>query len=231
MRVAIMQPYFLPYIGYFKLISQVDTFVVYDDVNFIKRGWINRNNILVNEKAFLFTVPLKLASQNKLINEIEIDINSIWKDSLLKTIQLSYAKAPFFEEVYPIIEEIVGFKEKNISKFIIYSLKRICDFLDIKTNILISSEIRKNNDLKGQEKIIEICQKLGATEYLNASGGKDLYEQNEFLNKNICLKFIGSSSITYSQFKNTFIPYLSIIDVMMFNSSKSIVEFLNSDNL
>lgn len=226
-----MQPYFLPYIGYFKLISQVDTFVIYEDVNFIKKGWINRNNILVNGKQFLFTIPLKLASQNKLINEIEIDENSAWKNNLLKTIYLAYSKAPFFDEVYPVIQEIIEFQETNISKFIIYSLKRICNFLDIKTNIIISSELEKNNHLKGQEKIIEICQKLDATQYINAPGGKDLYEEKEFLNKNIILKFIDASPIIYPQFKNTFIPYLSIIDVMMFNSSKTILEFLNSDNL
>ena len=96
MKAAVMQPYLFPYIGYFQLINAVDTFVVYDDVNYIKKGWINRNSILVNEKPFLFTVDLKEVSQNKLINEITIDENSNWKKNILRTIELSYKKAPFF---------------------------------------------------------------------------------------------------------------------------------------
>ncbi len=221
-----MQPYFLPYIGYFKLIKEADTFVVYDDVNFIKKGWINRNNILVNEQQFLFTIPLQYVSQNKLINEIEIDENSEWKKGLLKTINHAYSKAPFFKEVYPLIKKIIEFQETNIAKFILYSLEQVCCFLEIKTNIIISSDIKKINILKGQEKIIDICQKLGATYYLNASGGKSLYDENQFLNGNIFLKFIEPPQITYPQFKNTFIPYLSIIDVLMFNSLESIQDFL-----
>lgn len=226
-----MQPYFLPYIGYFKLINEVDAFVVYDDVNYIKKGWINRNNILVNGQQILFTIPLKSISQNKLINQIEIDENTGWRKDLLKTIRQSYSKAPFFEEAYPLIEKIIEFQEANVSKFIIHSLKEICYFLKIQTNIIISSNLEKNNNLKGQEKIIEICQKLDATNYLNASGGKNLYDENAFLSKKISLKFIEPPQVIYPQFKNTFIPYLSIIDVLMFNSCESIQVFLNKDNL
>jgi hypothetical protein len=226
MKVAIMQPYFFPYIGYFQLINAVDTFVVYDDVNFIKKGWINRNNILVNNEQFLFTVALKSASQNKLINQISIDENSSWRIDLLKTIKLAYSKAPFFEQVFPLIQDIITKDEINISKLIIYSLNKICGFLSIKTNIIISSEIEKNNNLKGQDKIIEICKKLNATNYINASGGIALYDKNVFLDNNITLDFIKSSPIIYKQFENTFVPYLSIIDLMMFNSVEKINKFL-----
>ncbi|QOG03800.1 WbqC family protein [Flavobacterium sp. MDT1-60] len=231
MKVAIMQPYFFPYIGYFQLINAVDTFVIYDDVNFIKKGWINRNNILVNKKQFLFSIDLKGASQNRLINEIEIDENSHWKADLLKTIRFAYAKAPFFENVFPIIKNIVEHNEINVSKLIVYSLQKICNFLSIETEILISSDLNKNKYLKSQNKIIEICKKLDATTYINAIGGLTLYDEELFLKNNISLSFIKSNPVNYSQFKEVFIPHLSIIDVMMFNSPERIKDFLNQCEL
>ena len=231
MKVAIMQPYFLPYIGYFQLINAVDVFVIYDDVNFINKGWLNRNNILVNGKEFLFNINLQEASQNKVINQINIEGNSNWKKKLLKTITLSYKKAPFFVEVFPIMENILGQEEKNLAKFISYSLQKICSFLSIETTIVISSEIEKNNNLKGQNKIIEICKKLQGDKYINAVGGIELYDKDIFSKHGISLNFIKSNLIIYSQFKNEFIPWLSIIDVMMFNSPEQIKEFLSQYDL
>ena len=231
MKVAIMQPYFMPYIGYFQLIKAVDTFVVYDDVNYIKKGWINRNNILVNDESFLFTIPLKEASQNKNINQIYIEELPNWKVNFLKTIKLSYKNAPYFQDVFSLIQEIVNQEEHNLAKNIKYSLDKICKYLSIPTKILFSSEIDKNNDLKGQDKIIEICNKLEATKYINTIGGKDLYNKEAFLNNTIELNFISTNPIIYSQFKNDFIPWLSIIDVMMFNSVDKINDFLNQYEL
>ncbi|SMO86595.1 WbqC-like protein family protein [Flavobacterium resistens] len=226
-----MQPYLFPYIGYFQLIKSADVFVVYDDVNFIKKGWINRNSILVNGVDFLFKVPLNEISQNKVINQVEVIENSNWKKSLLKTITLAYKNAPFFTKVYPIFENIINQEEKNLSKFIIYSLREICSFLSIETNIIQSSDITKNNELKGQFKIIEICNKLNADSYVNAAGGMALYDKEIFLEHNIALNFIKSRPIVYTQFKNEFVPWLSIIDVMMFNSKEQINDFLNQYDL
>jgi hypothetical protein len=231
MKVAIMQPYFLPYISYFQLINAVDVFVIYDDVNYIKKGWINRNTILLNGKGFLFNIPLQEMSQNKAINQIHIEENSKWKKKLLKTITLSYKKAPFFAEVFPIIENIIEQEEKNLAKFITYSLTEICNFLSIKTNIVISSDIEKNNNLKGQHKIIEICKKVRGDNYINAIGGVVLYDKDVFLKCDISLSYIKSNTIIYSQFKNEFIPWLSIIDIMMFNSAKQIKNFLSQYDL
>lgn len=221
-----MQPYFFPYIGYFQLINSVDVFVIYDDVNYIKKGWVNRNNILVNATGFLFSVPLLEVSQNKFINQINIEENTNWKNNLLKTITLSYKKAPFYDNVFPVIENIITQEEQNLAKFVTYSLKKICDFLSIETTILISSEIQKNNDLKGQDKIIEICKKLKADNYINAIGGTELYDKEAFVKSKLSLNFIKPNTIIYSQFKNEFIPWLSIIDVMMFNSPEQIKSFL-----
>lgn len=227
MKVAIMQPYFMPYIGYFQLIQSADVFVVYDDVNYIKKGWINRNNILVNAASNLFSIALREASQNKKINEILIDSDSKWKSDLLKTISLSYKKAPFFNVAFPVLETIVTYDESNLAVFITHSIKEICRYLNISTKILVSSEIDKDNTLKAQDKIIEICKKTGATQYINAIGGIELYDKAAFSKENIELQFIKTAEIRYPQFKNEFIPWLSIIDVMMFNSPVEINNLLH----
>ena len=231
MKIGIMQPYFFPYIGYFQLIKSVDTFVVFDDVNYIKKGWINRNSLLVNGNAYLFRMALLSVSQNKYINEIEIDENSSWKQDLLKTISMSYKKAPFFEQVFPLVERIILVEENNLSKFLTHHLKQVCEYLKIETKIIISSNILKNDDVKGQDKIIEICKSIKGNHYINPIGGTELYNKDVFLNENLKLNFIKTNTIAYKQFKNDFIPWLSIIDVMMFNSIEEISLFLDNYEL
>ena len=231
MKIGIMQPYFLPYIGYWQLLNAVDKYIIYDDVNYINRGWINRNRILLNSKDKMITLSLKEVSQNKLIKEIELLNNEKEREKLLKTISQSYKKAPFYDEVYPLIEEILNFKEINLGKFLENSIKKIIEYLEINTTILISSEIEKDNMLKGKNKILDICKNLGASEYYNAIGGQELYSYEEFNKEGIKLKFLKSGNIEYKQFKNEFIPNLSIIDIMMFNSKEKIKEFLNNYTL
>jgi len=231
MKVAIMQPYIFPYIGYFQLINAADVFVIYDDVNYIKKGWINRNTILVNGTGLLFSIPLQNVSQNKWINQLALADDVRWKNELLKTIQLSYKKAPYFEVVFPIINKIIVHPNNKLSEFISNSIHQICTYLAIKTRIQLSSTIEKNTDLKGQDKIIEICKKLNATQYINAIGGKELYTKDTFLDNQIALNFIRTNPIVYSQFKNDFIPWLSIIDVLMFNSVEKTNDFLNQYEL
>lgn len=231
MRVSIMQPYFFPYIGYFQLIANADVFVIYDDVNFIKKGWINRNNILVNNKPYLFSMPLQNVSQNKLINEILISDLDKWKTDLLKTISFSYKKAPFYQNVYPLIDKIISFDELNLALYIQNSIQNLCAYLKINTKLIMSSEIDKNNNLNGEDRIIDICLQLGANQYVNAIGGIDLYDIAHFSEKNIKLQFIKSEKIEYKQFKNEFIPWLSIIDVLMFNSVSDVKQILNQYEL
>lgn len=231
MKVAIMQPYFFPYIGYFQLINAVDTFVVYDDVNFIKKGWINRNSILVNKQSFLFNIPLSSASQNNKICEIKISEDVNWKSNFLKTIQFSYKKAPFFDVVFPILNKIIHYEEEKLSNFILFSLEEICKYLLINTKFIISSEIHKDNSLKGQDKIIEICKKLKCESYINPIGGLELYNVDVFVANDLSLNFIKSNAIVYTQFKDDFIPWLSIIDVLMFNSVEQINEMLGDYEL
>jgi hypothetical protein len=228
MKIAIMQPYFLPYIGYFQLLNAVDKFVILDDVNFIKRGWINRNRILVNGKAHLFTIPLKEASQNKLIKDIGISREANWRNKFLKTIEMNYKSAPFFDTVFPMINKIISSDETLISKFIIKGLIEIMEYLSIKTKLIRTSTIYENHHLKAVEKIIDICRKENATLYINPVGGLNLYSKERFEEDGIKLNFITARPITYKQFRNEFVPWLSIIDVLMFNSKESINEYLNN---
>lgn len=228
MTLAIMQPYIFPYIGYWHLLEASDTFVIFDDVNYIKQGYINRNNMLANKKRQIFTLELIGASSNKLINEIKIGNNS---KKILKIIKQNYIKAPYFEQIYPLLNNILLNEEPNLAKYIGYSIFRIVEYLGIKINILYSSDIEKDNELKAQEKVIHIAGKLGATNYVNAIGGKELYSKEDFRNNNIKLNFIKTNIIEYKQFKNDFIPYLSIIDILMFNSVEEINTMLKSYEL
>ncbi|TDX58918.1 WbqC family protein [Orenia marismortui] len=231
MKVAIMQPYLFPYIGYFQLLNRVDKFVLYDDANYINRGWINRNRILLNGKAKMITLPLNGASQNKLINEISIHNGKREKKKFLKTIRHAYTNSPYYNQVFPLIEEIMSNDEENIAKFIEYSLKRIGDYLDYNTDFIISSELGKNNSLKGEDKILDICQLLKADIYINPIGGRDLYSKDRFIGEGIELYFIQTNKIRYSQNNENFIPNLSIIDTLMFNSKNKVKDFLEGYKL
>lgn len=213
MRAAIMQPYLFPYLGYFQLIRSVDIFVVYDDVQYIKGGRINRNYILADEQKKLITLPLKAASPNKLINEIDIERNH----NILRTIFLNYKGAPYFNSVFPIIEDILNYPNDNLACFLNYQLRKISIYLSLTPNWHISSSLKKDNSLRGQEKVLAICKELGANHYINATGGRVLYNEASFSKERIRLSFIQSKDIIYPQFKEKFISNLSIIDVMMFN--------------
>lgn len=231
MKLAVMQPYLFPYIGYFQLINAADRFVIYDDVNFIKKGWINRNYILINSKAHLFTVPLINSSQNKLIKDTEILKSSAWKKDLLKTIELNYKKAICFEETFEIVSRILNNTETNLSEFIRYSLTELFNYLSIETETVASSSVYLNSELKQQERIIDICKRENASEYINPIGGKDLYSEDLFRMNEIKLNFLRSEDITYVQFNDKFVKSLSVIDVMMFNSKEKISELLNKFKL
>lgn len=231
MKVGIMQPYFVPYIGYFQLMNAVDKYVIYDDVNFIKGGWINRNRILINGQPAYFNLPMIGASPNKLINEVEVNTNKTLMQKNLRTINGAYSKAPYYKDVYPLIEKIMLYEEKNIAKFIANSFKVIAEYLDIKTEFVMSSDLDKNNSLTGQDKVIHICKLLGATEYYNAIGGQELYSFDDFKNNDISLKFVKTDKIEYVQFKNEFQSNLSIIDVLMFNSKEEVKQMLDKYSL
>lgn len=212
MKLAVMQPYFLPYIGYFQLMNLVDNYIFYDDVNYIKNGWINRNRIIINKQVNYLTLSLEGASSNKKINEVGIGKT----DKLLKTIELSYKKHPYFFEVFPVISDILKYPSTNLSKFVINSNMAIAGFLDIKTKLLVASELLQNQQLNGQERIIDICKTMGATSYINHIGGKTLYHIEVFQNSGIQLKFLKTLPFSYVQAGvSEFFPFLSTLDVIM----------------
>ena len=229
MKVAIMQPYFFPYIGYFSLIKVVDLFVFYDDVNYIKGGWVNRNRILINSEAKYLTLNVKNGSQNKLINEIEFDDN---RQKLLKTIELNYKKAPYFKQVWPLLETNLKLKTTSLADIAINSVRSVTNYLGMQTKFEISSvSYPETKGLERSERLIQICRKTHADTYINAIGGIDLYDKNDFLKNHINLQFLKPQLLQYKQYKETFIPGLSIIDVLMFNSIEEINKMLESYKL
>lgn len=233
MKVGIMQPYIFPYIGYWQLINAVDRFVILDDVNYITRGYINRNSILLNGKPYRFTIPMKKASQNKLIMDMELNFSKKDKEKFLATIQNAYKKAKYYEVAMPLIEEIIYHSEDDLTRFIQFSIEKIMKYLGIQTEILVSSKIDKNQKLKSEERIIEICKKLDADIYINPSGGRMLYSHSDFEKEGMKLFFLDvkGKSIIYSQGQTEFVSSLSIIDIMMHNDVQKIQRFLEEYEL
>lgn len=213
------------------MLSAVDKFVLFDNVNFIVRGYINRNSILLNNDVHKFSIPIEKASQNKLIMETKLNFSKNNKEAFLKTITLAYKKAPFYPNCYPILENIILNDEDDLTQYIKYSFDKTNEYLGITTELLLSSKIPTDESLKGKDKIISICKKLGATQYINAIGGQELYSKEDFIKNGIQLNFIKMNDIKYKQFNDKFVPNLSIIDIMMFNSPEEIRKMLDEYTL
>lgn len=228
MKLAIMQPYFMPYIGYFQTMAAVDTYVVYDDVQYIKGGWVSHNYLLVGGKKQMFSIQLKGASPNKLFNEVEIGDNF---KKLTHMLQLNYCKAPFFAEVMPVLQEIFNYGDRNLARFLWNSYMKLFEYLGIDTDIILSSSIGKDNSLRGKDKVLAICNVLGADTYLNAIGGQELYDKAEFAANGVDLYFVKTDDLMYQQFGSIFEPGLSFIDVLMFNGKEGTRELLNKYTL
>ena len=228
MKLAIMQPYFFPYIGYFQMIAAVDQFIVYDNIKYTKKGWINRNRLLQNGKDEMFSLPLKSASDylNVCERELAADFN---RDKLLNQFKGAYRRAPYFVQTYPLIEQIVKYEEANLFRYLHHSIVQTCAHLGIQTEIKISSDISIDHGLKNQDKVLALCAAVGADTYVNAIGGMELYAKETFQQVGIELKFIHSKPFEYPQFDNEFVPWLSIIDVMMFNSIAAIQNCISTN--
>ena len=232
MSIAIMQPYFFPYIGYFQLINAVDEFVFYDDVNFMKKSYINRNSILLNQKAFQFTVPLKEASQNKIIKDIEVFTNQKWIHDFLKTFEHAYKSAPFYQEVLQIVKTIFNSDYKNIAELSVITVTEVCKYLKIDSKFSISSQdYSKTKKLPKTERLIAIAKQSDKQTYVNGIGGRSLYSKKDFKAQNIDLVFLKTQDIKYEQFGNEFVPFLSILDVLMFNYKASVKDLLDKYTL
>ena len=233
MKLGIMQPYLFPYIGYIQLINSVDKFVVYDDVSFIKQGWINRNRILLNCRDLVFTVPLKNASSFVPINKTEINeqLYLSWKTKFLKTMVQAYSKAPFFEEIYALSDSVLNTPCSTISELAFAGLQHICAYLGMTTEFVPTSAVYNNNHLRSQERVIDICKKENADIYINPIGGLELYNKDEFRNAGLELYFVKSGKVNYTQFNCDFVSSLSVIDVLMFNGKEQVLQFANEYDL
>lgn len=232
MKVAIMQPYFCPYIGYFQLISSVDRFVIYDNVQYTKKGWFNRNRYLHNGQAELFTIPLMKESDFLNVRDRHLADDSLKaRRRILSKLAQAYRSAPYVDEVMGLLERLFLYQGANLFEFIYHSVVVLCRELGIDTDIVISSTIKVPDELKGSDRVIAINKALGADTYINAIGGQGLYEREVFAAQGIGLHFLRSKPIDYPQLSDPFVPWLSIIDVMMFNDKAIISDFLERYDL
>ena len=224
MKLGIMQPYLFPYLGYFQLIAAVDKFVLYDDVAFIKQGWINRNQILLNGQPYLFSVPLRGASSNRSIRDTEISAGEYprWKDRFLKTIDLAYSRAPHFEATKQLVSSVLEPASSSAADVARRSIGVVCEALGLATRIEVSSTIYNNSHLRAQERVLDICGREGASLYINPPGGRELYSHEAFGARHLELRFLRSRLPAYPQFSHEFVPALSVLDVLMFNSIEAV---------
>ncbi len=216
MRVAIMQPYFFPYVGYFQLVGAVDLFIVYDNIKYTKKGWINRNRMLQSGKDVMFSLPLRSGSDSLDVRDrsLAADFNC---DKFLNQLRGAYSRAPNFAEVFPMVERAVRHEDTNLFAYLHHALIRACEHLGLTTPIRVSSTVEIDHGLKNQDKVIALAKAVGATTYVNAIGGLDLYDREAFQAKGLKLQFIRSRPFEYRQFGDPFVPWMSIIDLLMFN--------------
>ena len=217
MTLGIWQPYLLPYIGYWQLFAAVDRFVLYDNLQYSKQGWINRNRFLRDGTQPFFTVPLKKASDYLNIADRTI-ADDFEPASLLNAIEAAYGKAPFFEVTFPLVQQVIGARSRNLFEYLHEGIRLVADHLHIRTPVVVSSTIRIDHSLKAQDKVLAICEALGASRYLNGFGGRALYSTEAFAARGVELKFLQRRVTPYEQFGRPFVPDLSIVDVLMFNS-------------
>jgi hypothetical protein len=232
MKIGLMQPYLFPYLGYFQLIQTSDKFVVHDDVQYIRQGWINRNQIILHNRAFLFVFSVKHDDYSKKINErFYAQGFDAEAKKFLRNIDQSYSKAPYFAEVRAMLAAILATPERNVAKLNTMSIRKICEYLGIGAEILVSSELDFDKSLAAEERVIAINQSLGSTHYINPIGGVELYSLERFEEKGLQLSFLKPVLRPYKQSSQEFLPSLSIIDVMMNCSKAELCEMLGEFEL
>ena len=229
--IAVMQPYFFPYIGYWQLIQSVDRFIIYDDVNYIKGGWINRNRLMINGNPTYITALLQQASSYKRICDIDVQPTLVWRDKLVRMVEMTYKKSTYFAEVFPLVEKLIRYDAENLADYLAYQLQALARFMGINTEFIISSRCYENEYLSGQARILNICEREAANTYINPQGGQTLYDAEIFRNTGVELYFTVMRPLLYKQKSKEFVPYLSIIDVLMENSLVDMQRHLNSYEL
>ena len=226
MKLGIMQPYFFPYIGYWQLLNYVDKFVVFDDVNFKKRSWMTRNRIILDGNEKYINLQIQNASQNKLICETAVLFELKERKKLLNTLNLAYRESPYRAEVMEILTPLILNDEENLADFLYLLIDGVKNYLGIKTELCRSSEIRGKEHGASEQGIIELCEQLGATEYINPIGGTELYCKDNFDGKGIALSFLRTN---FDKMRQDGLPYVSdysIIDLMMNLSKEQLADQL-----
>lgn len=230
--LSIMQPYIFPYLGYFHLIESTDKIVFYDDVNYIKRGWVNRNRILLNNTDYLFTIPTSKASQNKLICEIKPIIDEKWKRKFYNNLEFAYKKAPYYSDVIKLVKETIETEYTDITDLCIKSIEMVYSYLGKSFNYVKSSDYSpETKGLEKADRLIKITKKAEMSKYSNAIGGQTLYNKQYFNENEIELSFVKSKLQEYKQFDNDFIIGLSIIDILMFNDKETTIKYFDDYEL
>ncbi|HUE91246.1 WbqC family protein [Pseudomonas sp.] len=227
MTLAVMQPYFFPYLGYFQLARSVEHFVFLDDVAFIKRGFIQRNRILLNGVPFQFSVAVRQASQNRAINEHEfVGDFSVFHQQL----RHAYARAPYFTEVFALVEALCHDHELNVAHKAAASVCLVFDYLGLPLQSSFASELALG-ELAGETRILAICRQMQAQAYHNAIGGRSLYDGHHFTEQGVQLRFVEPHLAAYPQAGGEFVAGLSILDVLMYNAPQDVCRMLDDYRL
>lgn len=226
MITAIMQPYLFPYLGYFQLINLSEKFILYDDVQYIKNGWINRNRMLVNNASAWFTLSVRHADHKLAICERQWNDAPKETTAIMRRMEAAYRRAPFFEETRSVVRTAFNFPSDNLAESLTHALRTICVHLGLATPLLASRTLELESSLTGQDRVLEICARMGTTIYVNPPGGRDLYDQESFQQRGMALHFLQPRLDAYKQFGAPFISGLSIIDVLMFNGHARVREML-----
>lgn len=227
MKVGIMQPYFLPYLGYWQLMNAVDRYIILDDVPFIRRGWIHRNRIQNHGETQWLTIPITGASQNRKICELDLARSERVWHKLRRSVQLAYCHAPQYALGKAVFDRILDFPEDNLSLFLTNSIREIASYLAMDTEIVRASDLEYDRSLRGSERILELCAQMGADSYYNAIGGRELYGADLFAERGIELQFLQmKNDLCYPQGKHAFCPGLSVLDVIMYNDNTRLKQLL-----
>jgi hypothetical protein len=219
--VAIMQPYFLPYIGYFQLIAACDLFVVYDNIKYTKKGWINRNRMLRNGSDAMFSLPLQGAPDHLDVDQRQLAATAD-RHRWLAQLKGAYGQAPHYRTTLPLLERIAACADDNLFRFLHHALVATCAHLGIDTPIRIASNVPADHGLTSQDRVLAILEALGARRYVNPIGGTELYSRDTFEQHGIALHFLRARPLAYPQFGADFVPWLSIVDVLMFNPLETV---------
>lgn len=230
--IAVMQPYLFPYLGYFQLIAAADVFVLGDDLQYVRSGWVNRNRILQGNEARLISFPLKKDRFVLQINQRQLcDGFTEEAERLVRLITESYEKAPYFAQVMPLIERLIRFPHQNIALYAENALRELCAYLHIVTPIMRSSDLILGTPADKQERIIRIAHTFQATTFITPEGGSVVYDRDHLARNRLLVRFFRMDPVAYQQFGEPFVANLSIIDVLMFNCVEQVQQMLSQYHL